>query len=428
MESILDIQESIHVDESILSYEDYEFQPISGTQLNSPGEITIRIENQDCFFHPRRSWLQIEGTLKKTNDVAYAVNDLVSLVNNGIMYLFDNIKYNLSGQEVESIFHPGPATTMLGLAKYSINFNAGPGLIQGWLPDDGDGTAVLEANSGFKTRHGYFLGATPIGSFRICIDLEHIFGFCEDYDKLIYGFTHTLTLVRAGTSNDALFRTAGLADGKIILDKLSWFMPRVVPNDVQKFELYKTIQEQVTLDVGFRMRQCSTITVPEQKYFTWRLGVRSSPEKPRYIILGLQTDKKSKQEKNSAIFDHCGLQNAYVSLNNVRYPAIDFHADFEKNRYENLYKSFIDFNRKFYGVDWLVSSTGVDAISYKKLHPIFIFDVTKQSERLKLGVVDITIEMFFGANVVKNTIAFALLLSDRKLKFKSDGKKMSIIY
>ena len=176
------------------------------------------------------------------------------------------------------------------------------------------------------------------------------------------------------------------------------------------------------------MRQCSTITVPEQKYFTWRLGVRSSPEKPRYIILGLQTDKKSKQEKNSAIFDHCGLQNAYVSLNNVRYPAIDFHADFEKNRYENLYKSFIDFNRKFYGVDWLVSSTGVDAISYKKLHPIFIFDVTKQSERLKLGVVDITIEMFFGANVVKNTIAFALLLSDRKLKFKSDGKKMTIIY
>ena len=50
MESILNIQEKFTIDDSIKSYETYGFQPISGTQYNSAGQITIRIENQDAFF------------------------------------------------------------------------------------------------------------------------------------------------------------------------------------------------------------------------------------------------------------------------------------------------------------------------------------------------------------------------------------------
>ena len=56
---ILQIQEKYSEDNSIKSLEPYAFQPISGTQLNGAGQITIRIENQDAFFLPRRSWLQI---------------------------------------------------------------------------------------------------------------------------------------------------------------------------------------------------------------------------------------------------------------------------------------------------------------------------------------------------------------------------------
>ena len=38
-------------DESIKSYEYDEYQPITGTQLNSAGQITITIDNQDQFLH-----------------------------------------------------------------------------------------------------------------------------------------------------------------------------------------------------------------------------------------------------------------------------------------------------------------------------------------------------------------------------------------
>ena len=62
------------------------------------------------------------------------------------------------------------------------------------------------------------------------------------------------------------------------------------------------------------------------------------------------------------------------------------------------------------------------------MYPIFCFDVSKQSERLKSGVTDITLHCRFGANVTTGTVAHVLIISDRKLKFKSDGEKLSVIF
>ena len=43
-------------------------QPITGTQLNSAGQITIPIENQDHFLHLHSRNLLIEGDLLKADD------------------------------------------------------------------------------------------------------------------------------------------------------------------------------------------------------------------------------------------------------------------------------------------------------------------------------------------------------------------------
>ena len=54
----------------------------------------------------------------------------------------------------------------------------------------------------------------------------------------------------------------------------------------------------------------------------------------------------------------------------------------------------------------------------KSLYPIHVFDVSKQSERLTEGVIDLTVRMEFSANVPANTQAYALVISDRMLKLK----------
>ena len=69
-----------------------------------------------------------------------------------------------------------------------------------------DATAHLTNNPGFGTRHGYLImKPDPKGTFSFRIPFKHIFGFAEDYDKIVYGFRHVLTLVRK-SDDDAIFR------------------------------------------------------------------------------------------------------------------------------------------------------------------------------------------------------------------------------
>ena len=118
----LNFTEKPIIDESIQQYEYYEYEPQARTNFSSAGDIVINIEQRDLFSDPSESYLIFEGRLTKNDGTAYADADAVALCNNGMMYLFSNITYRLSSQEIESINHPGQATTMLGLLKYSDCF------------------------------------------------------------------------------------------------------------------------------------------------------------------------------------------------------------------------------------------------------------------------------------------------------------------
>ena len=69
-ESILELEETNATDESIKSYEYDEYQPITGTQLNIAGQITITISNQDQFLHLHNSYLLIEGEVLKADNTS----------------------------------------------------------------------------------------------------------------------------------------------------------------------------------------------------------------------------------------------------------------------------------------------------------------------------------------------------------------------
>ena len=131
MSSILRITDPIPSDTSIDRYEDIEYEPVAGTNLNNHGgDIRLYIETQDIFTHPSKSLLIIEGRLTKPDNNAHANIDLISLTNNAMMHLFKSFRYELLGQEIEKIMYPGQATTMLGLLKYPDDFSKSKGLNQ----------------------------------------------------------------------------------------------------------------------------------------------------------------------------------------------------------------------------------------------------------------------------------------------------------
>jgi hypothetical protein len=79
-------------------------------------------------------------------------------------------------------------------------------------------------------------------------------------------------------------------------------------------------------------------------------------------------------------------------------------------------------------MDQLITQSNITPSDFKDLFPIMVFDVSKQSERMKSSVVDIQIKASFNAAVPANTEAYAVVISDKMVNFQSDGAKMSVVY
>ena len=441
MNSILRITDPILKDDSIDKYEDIAYEPIAGTNLNAPGQdIRLIIETQDIFTHPSESYLIVEGHLTKRdvnlpNNPLYDAGDLITLTNNGIMHLFKRIRYDLSGQEVENIMNVGQATTMIGLLKYPDDFSKSKGMNQLWYKDTSNNAD--NNNNGFFIRRGHIFASNPVGKFSFKIPLKHIFGFCEDYDKVVYGLKHTLTLTR-NNDNDAIFKssvTAGnpaadvVDDGAVTITKIFWFMPHVTPADKYKMELYKIIERKEKIPVGYRMIQCDNALIPEfSTSFSWRLSVKSSPEVPRFIIVGFQANKIGNQKANPSTFNDVNIRNIYVTLNSTRYPTTDYNISFAEGKFSRVYGDVANFRTKFFNMDELISNPNINTTEYGSLYPLFLFDVSKQSEKLKYSTTDIQVKVYFNDGTPANTQVYGVIISDRLINFQSDGNKFSVVF
>ena len=314
---------------------------------------------------------------------------------------------------------------MLGLLKYPDDFSKSKGLNQLWYKDTT--LNAEEGNAGWEVRRYQIIRKSdPRGTFSVKIPLKHIFGFCEDYVKVVYGLKHNLTLTR-NDDNDAIFRAAddaagnAVANGKIILSK-----DKIADKD--KMELYKIIERKEKIPVGYRMIQCDSATIPQATSFSWRLSVKSSPVVPRFIIVGFQTNKSGDQLTNPSLFNNVNVSNIYVMLNSMRYPTTDYNISFLSQKYSRVYGDAVEFRSKFFNMDELISNPNFTPLEYKLLYPLFLFDVSKQSEKLKYSTTDIQIKMHFNANVPANTQAYAVIISDRLINFQSDGNKFSVVY
>ena len=85
---------------------------------------------------------------------------------------------------------------MLGLLKYPDDFSKAQGLNQLWYKDTST-NAAKAVNNGFAARNAHIIQSPTVkGTFYFRILLKHIFGFCEDDDKIVYGLQRSLTLVR----------------------------------------------------------------------------------------------------------------------------------------------------------------------------------------------------------------------------------------
>ncbi|KAJ8983454.1 hypothetical protein NQ317_013329 [Molorchus minor] len=127
---LLNITGQPYSDSSIEDYQFHSYQSSISGNIGFNDEIRIPIQDLDAYTAPSDSYLYIEGKLLQENG-----NKPVKLefINNGVSFLFRELRYELNGIVVDSVRNVGLTSTLKNYLSYNENESV---VLQnaGWFP------------------------------------------------------------------------------------------------------------------------------------------------------------------------------------------------------------------------------------------------------------------------------------------------------
>lgn len=386
---IINLRDTIGVDDAITNLEHHTYNPYT-TSFDNNDEIRIAIQQQDLYVWPHDSYIYIEGVFQKTP--ANDEHPLPSLVNNGLAFLFDEIRYEINGFTVDSCKNVGITSTMKGYLSHRPN-DMNHLTITGW-------------------NIGPLVNVVNGGSFNFIIPLKNILGFAEDYQNIIMNVKHELILTRGRTDVNAL---SGNHDNcKLKLFKVQWRVPHVIAADAEKLKLMKIIDRKQTIPLYFRSWELYDYPIlPQTNRQIWSVKTSTHLNTPRYIILGFQTKRNNMINTDKSRFDHCEFNDLKVYLNSECYPYENLDIDFDTKQCAVLYDMYCRFQKSYHHDRH--PSTATPLLTFDQFMnraPLIVIDCTHQNETLKKSVVDIRLVLQTKENIPADTTAFCLIIHD----------------
>ena len=386
---ILNIADEPVFDERIVKYEMHTYNPYANTTLGHSDEIRIPIQQQDLYTLPCESFLYIEGKLVTPTDEGR--DNVCIMANNCVAFMFDEMRYELDGVEIDRNRNVGTTST-----------------IKNYISLTTEKSKMLKYASWNLT--GYPL---TDGNFNFCVPLNTLFGFCEDYKRIIINARHELVLIRSRSDVNCLIGRAN-TNPIIELLKIQWRMPHVALSEINKLSLLRTLESGRYLSMCFRSWDLYEFPLLQNTTkHSWAVKAATHLEKPRYVILVLQTGRKNVLSENAAQFDACKLTNVRLHLNSDFYPYDDMNLDFDRNRYAILYDMYARFRKAYYGCD--DTYLGID--DFIRYGPFVVIDCSRQNDSVKSATVDVRIEFDCKENIPANTTAYCLIIHDRMVEY-----------
>lgn len=394
MTDILNIEGEPVFDDRIVKIETHTYNPYANTTFEYSDEIRIPIQQQDLYTLPYESFLYIEGKLK-INKPAEGSN--VVLGNNCVAFMFDEIRYELDGVEIDRNRNVGITSTLKNYVTISSD------------------KTVIMRNAGWNAQYALTSSNNANGYFNFCVPLYMLLGFCEDYRRVVINARHELILIRSRNDNNCLLGNLAL-EPAIDIFKIQWRMPHVVLNEINKLSMLRALESGRYLSMGFRSWDLYEFPLLQRTTkHSWPIKTATQLEKPRYVVFVLQTGRKNVMSEDTSRFDHCKLTNVKLYLNSECYPYDDMNLDFDKNRWSILYDMYQRFCKNYYGYEYLEPSLAVTQFLLNG--PFVIIDCSRQNESVKSATVDVRLEFECKENVPPNTTAYCLIIHDRVIQY-----------
>ncbi|KAJ8981589.1 hypothetical protein NQ317_002617 [Molorchus minor] len=336
---LLNITGQPYSDSFIEDYQFHSYQTYISGNIGFNDEIRIPIQDLDAYTAPGDSYLYIEGKLLQENG-----NKPVKLefINNGVSFLFRELRYELNGIVVDSVRNVGLTSTLKNYLSYNENESV---VLQnaGWFPKKIIPTDLKTNPNDTK------IISDDDGNFNVSIPLKFLAGFFEDFQKIIVNMKQELVLIRSSNDLDCIYSNDLNELPKITITKLFWKVPHVSVSMVDQLRLTKLLNKNVELPIRFRSWELIEYpALPHSTNHTWHVKTSTKVETPRHVIIAFQENVKGKVNSDMSKFTNCDRKNVRVFLNSERYPYSDLFLSFTSNKFAALYDMFANFQESYY--------------------------------------------------------------------------------
>ncbi|XP_068992598.1 uncharacterized protein [Neodiprion pinetum] len=244
-------------------------------------------------------------------------------------HLFEEVRYELNGVEIDRNKNVGITSTMKGYVflcpgqQYGLENT-------GWLSGDNELTNAA-------------------ANFDVVLPLNYVLGFAEDYCRVVVNAKHEFILTHSNTGLNAVIQNLITENFKITLNKIEWLLPYIKLADKPKIQLLNYIAKDPAISMSFRSWETYLYPMlPSTTRNIWSVKTSTQLEKPRYVVLGFQTARRNEPLKNSGVFDHCRIRDVKLFLNSQCYPYGNMNLDISNNQYAILYDMYVRFQMTYY--------------------------------------------------------------------------------
>lgn len=385
-------------DNAITSIQYHAYNPFT-TSFNCGDEIRIAIQQQELYVLPHDSYIYIEGdvTIETADGATPAQIIAPNFVNNAAAFLFDEIRYELNGVQVDLCKNVGITSLLKGYCSLQL------------LDMYRLSTGTWNINSDTRAR---------AAKFNFCIPLKILLGFAEDYQNIILNAKHELILIRSRNDLNAFVGENNIA--KVNIKKIQWRIAHVEVSDEEKVQLLKFIDRKQPISMSFRSWELYEYpALPIADKHVWTVKTSTQLHTPRYLILGFQTNRNNTIIANKSNFDHCSLRDVKVFLNSEAYPYENLNLDFASDEYAILYDMYIKFQESYYHERMKNQCYAplLNFSQFKTIAPLIVIDCSRQNEAMKKSMVDIRVHFQMNRNVGEGTIAYCLIIHDNLVSY-----------
>lgn len=382
-------------DDDVIGYEYHNYYPLATNTYGLNDEIRIPIHSSDQFLDLSNSYIYIEGSYKDLDMSG-------KFVNNFVPFLFREARYELNGILVDQCVDCGMTTLMKNL----LSLKPTDGHMcqhMGWntIPNTGSESELMSPNINVETK-----------TFSAVLPLNKMFGMMEDYKRVLVTSNHTLVLYRARNDDDLWWSpNENAVSVDVRLDKIEWCVAKVTLSDNAKLKFLPSINKNTLLYIPFR--KWSLYENPEIRSITkdvWTIKSFTHLERPRYVIIAFQNDRRNNIKKNNSHFDTCNVTNVTLYINDMKYPYNRLDMDVKKGRVAKAFQMYVNFQHSYYNGQNAQPLLNYDQFSSK--YTLFCVDCSKQEASLTSSTCDVKIEYEASENFPTKTKCYALILHD----------------